>query len=335
LLSVNFLIFQNVYGNGIRNNFGIDYLPPLNLDDSSLSLNVEFQPSMINSNSTEKKSLIFKLIDIDKNITYIPNIYEVIILKNDLNNGKIDEKVFLNGSFVSKNRTLILEFDSNKTNYLNHNILDKKISKYNIDKNYDKDIMMSDENGIIIINKPSLDSGIYRLKVNVGLSNATTTAADVNNKDVILKFDSYLSLGNILDLEIDNPDKRFTILSFNDKILRYDYDQQSKKISFEIPFKYNLTRIEEGFIYLHMEIKIPNTFNEFFNAKEYLSTINGIDHSKISSASVSVDRYSNSSNVIVHYILDSNSLFKLAKEREKNNAENSNMTIQFSLQPKN
>ena len=35
------------------------------------------------------------------------------------------------------------------------------------------------------------------------------------------------------------------------------------------------------------------------------------------SASVSVDRYSNSSNVLVHFILDSNSLFKLTKEREK------------------
>ena len=83
-----------------------------------------------------------------------------------------------------------------------------------------------------------------------------------------------------------------------------------------------------------MEIKIPNTFNEFFNAKEYLSTINSIDHTKISSASVSIDRYSNSSNVIVHFILDSNSLFKLTKERRENQAENSDMTIQFSLQPK-
>jgi hypothetical protein len=69
-----------------------------------------------------------------------------------------------------------------------------------------------------------------------------------NNKNTILKFDSYLSLGNILELNIDNFDKKITILSFNDKILRYDYDQPSKNISFEIPFKYNLTRIEEGFI---------------------------------------------------------------------------------------
>ena len=156
------------------------------------------------------------------------------------------------------------------------------------------------------------------------------------NKNLYLKFDSYLSLGNILDLVIGNPHKKITILSFNDKIVNYDYDQQSKKISFEIPFKYNMTRIEEGFIYIHMEIKIPDTFNELFNAKEYWSTINNIDHEEISSASVSVDRYSNSSNVIIHFILDSNSLFKLTKERENDQTnEGSEMTLRFSLQPKN
>ena len=333
LSSVYFLIIQNIYGNGLRNNFGIDYLPPLNLDDTSLSLNVEFQPSMINSNINEKRSLIFKLIDVDKNITYIPNLYKITILKNDFNNGKITEKVFLDGLFFSKNGTLILQFDSNKTNYINNNV-DREVYNYNIDKNHNDKIIRSDENGIIVINKPDLDSGIYRLKVNVILSNAAAAAADVNNKDVILNFDSYLSLGNILDLGIDNHDKKLTILSFNDKIVHYDYDQKSKKILFEIPFKYNMTRIEEGFIYIHVEIKIPNTFNEFFNTKEYLSTINNIDHDKISSTSVSIDRYSNSSNVTVHFILDSNSLFKLTKEREQHPDENSDMTIRFSLQPK-
>src|SRR5918999_1179782 len=148
LLSVYFLIFQNVYGNGIRNNFGIDYLPPLNLDNTSLSLNVEFQPSMTKSNINEKRSLIFKLIDIDKNITYVPNLY---------------------------------------TNNIN------EIHKYNIDKDHNGKVIRSDENGVIIIKKPNFDSGIYRLKVNVSLSNATT---GLNNKDIVLKFDSYLSLGN-------------------------------------------------------------------------------------------------------------------------------------------
>ena len=333
LISLYFLTLSNVYGNGIRNNFGIDYLPPLNIDDTPLSLHVEFKPSMTKSNINENRSLIFQLIDFDKNITYVPDFYNITILKSELNDGKVTENVFLNGSFISKNGTLILEFDSNGSKNVNRNN-----SHYIIDRGLDRQqqqqqhhLMRADENGIVLIDRPKLDSGMYRLIVNVALSNHTEL-----NKKVYLKFDSYLSLGNILDFEIGNPDKKITILSFNDKIVNYDYDQQSKKISFEIPFKYNMTRIEEGFIYIHMEIKIPDTFNELFNAKEYWSTINNLDHEKISSASVSVDRYSNSSNVIVHFILDSNSLFKLTKERENDHTkEESEMTLRFSLQPKN
>src|SRR5918995_1028700 len=227
LLSIYFITLANVYGNGIRNNFGIDYLPPLNLDDTPLSLHVEFKPSMTKSNINEKRSLLFNLIDIDKNITYIPDFYNITILKSELNDRKVTEKVFLNGSFISKNGTLILEFDSNQRKNIktdNHSVID------NLDE---QQLMHADENGII------------------------------------LKFDSYLSLGNIVDFVIDdNQDKKLTILSFNDKIVNYDYDQQSRKISFEIPFKYNMTRIEEGFIYIHMEIKIPETFNELFNTKK-------------------------------------------------------------------
>lgn len=329
LLSFYSLILPNVYGNGIRNNFGIDYLPPLNLEDTPLSLHVEFKPSMTKSNINEKRSLIFQLIDFDKNITYVPDIYNITILKNELYDGKVTENIFLNGSFISKNGTLILEFDSNESRHENMNN-----NHYIIDRGWDEQRqqhqMNADKNGIILIDRPKLDSGMYRLKVNVALSDYSDLDKNIN-----LKFDSYLSLGNILDFVIDNPDKEITILSFNDKIVNYGYDQQSSKISFEIPFKYNMTRIEEGFIYIHMEIKIPETFNELFNVKEYWSTINNIDHEKISSASVSVDRYSNSSNVMVHFVLDSNSLFKLTKEREEYpTEERSEMTLRFSLQPK-
>src|SRR5688572_2772461 len=326
LLSIYFMTLSNVSGNGIRNNFGIDYLPPLNLDDTPLSLYVEFKPSMTKSNINEKKSLVFKLIDIDTTITYIPDFYNITILKSELNAEKVTENIFLNGSFISKNGTLILEFDSNERKNV------KNDNHYGISRDLNKQQTISaNENGIIHIDRLKLDSGMYRLKVNITLSNHTDL-----NKNLILKFDSNLSLGNIVEFVIDNnQDKKLTILSFNDKIVNYNYDQQSRKISFEIPFKYNMTRIEEGFIYIHMEIKIPETFNELFNAKEYLSTINNIDHDKISSTSVSVDRFSNSSNVMVHFILDSNSLFKLTKERQENMGEGSEMTLQFSLQPKN
>ena len=70
LLLLYSLTLPNLYGNGIRNNFGIDYLPPLNVDDTPLSLHVEFKPSMTKSNNNETRSLIFKLIDFDKNIFF-------------------------------------------------------------------------------------------------------------------------------------------------------------------------------------------------------------------------------------------------------------------------
>ena len=336
LLLIYSLTLPNLYGNGIRNNFGIDYLPPLNVDDTPLSLHVEFKPSMTKSNNNETRSLIFNLIDFDKNITYVPDFYNITILKSELHDGKISENIFLNGSFSSKNGTLILEFDSKESSRdengnNNHYIIDRGLDQQ--EQQQQQHLMNADKNGIILIDRPKLDSGMYRLKVNVALSDYYDLN---NNNNINLKFDSYLSLGNILDFVIGSPDKKITILSFNDKIVNYGYDKQSRKISFEIPFKYNMTRIEEGFIYIHTEIKIPDTFNELFNAKEYWSTINNIDHEKISSASVSVDRYSNSSNVLVHFVLDSNSLFKLTKEREEDHTkEGSEMTLRFSLQPKN
>src|SRR5919107_202208 len=186
LLSIYFLTLANVYGNGIRNNFGIDYLPPLNLDDTPLSLHVEFKPSMTKSNINEKRSLLFNLIDIDKNITYVPDFYNITILKSEFNYRKVTENVFLNGSFISKNGTLILEFDSNQSKNMetyNHYVIDTLDDE--------QQLMHADENGIILIDTPKLESGMYRLKVNIALSNNS----NLNNNNAILKFDSYLSLG--------------------------------------------------------------------------------------------------------------------------------------------
>ncbi len=185
LLSFYSLILPNVYGNGIRNNFGIDYLPPLNLEDTPLSLHVEFKPSMTKSNINEKRSLIFQLIDFDKNITYVPDFYNITILKSELYDGKVTENIFLNGSFISKNGTLILEFDSNESRNENRNN-----NHYIIDRGWDEQQhqMNADKNGIILIDRPKLDSGMYRLKVNVALSDYSDLDKNIN-----LKFDSYLS----------------------------------------------------------------------------------------------------------------------------------------------
>lgn len=313
---------ENAYANGIKNNFGRDLLPPLNLDNTPLGLWIEFKPSIVDSHVEEKRQLIFKLIDTENNSTQNPKSTELIMLKNNFRNNNITEDLFLNDTFHSKNDSLVLEFNSAKKE-------SGKMDKYNNSMINSK--VESDINGRVYVNYPVLESGIYHLKIKTNMKENN----DLNGQN-FLKFDAYLSLGNILNINnfSKNKNDNLTILSYNDQILKYQYNADTDEISFEIPFKYNLTRIEEGFIYIHTELKIPKHFKKFFNANSSLIKINDIDFDEISKSSVSIDPFSNSSYLIVHYVLDSNSLFKLAKDRTEKGLDNSDMILKFSFLPR-
>lgn len=310
--------YEYAYANGIRNNFGLDILPALNTDDTPLSLWVEFNPSMVQSLIKEKRQLIFKLINIDNNETYIPENMEILIFKNIYKNKSITEELFLNDTFFSEADVLILEFNSFDNG---------KREKYN--NSAVNSIVKADNNGVIHINHPLLDSGFYHLKVKANIKNLGLGDQDY------LQFDTFLSLGEITNVTafIDQKEENITILSYNDIIVNKSISKDTKEISFKIPFNYNLTRIEEGFIYIHTELKIPKTFDKLFYYNTSNIEINDIRVEDISKSSVSIDPFSNSSNLIIHYILDSNSLFKLTKEREKEGKTTSEMTIKFSLVP--
>ena len=147
---------ENAYANGIKNNFGRDLLPPLNLDNTPLGLWIEFKPSMVDSHVEEKRQLIFKLIDTENNSTQIPKSTELIMLKNNFRNNNITEDLFLNDTFHSKNDSLVLEFNSAKKE-------SGKMGKYNNSMINSK--VESDINGTVYLNYPILESGIYHLKI--------------------------------------------------------------------------------------------------------------------------------------------------------------------------
>ena len=314
-----FLInYEYANSNGIRNNFGLDILPALNVDDTPISLWVEFKPSMVDSIVKEKRQLILKLIDIDTNNTYIPESTEISIFKNSYNNGNITEELFLNGTFVSDGDSLILEFnsyDNKKEGKYNNSIKDSKV--------------LANSNGIIHVNQPVLNSGYYHLKVKANISNL-----GIKNQD-FLQFDTFLSLGDIVKIKDFNgaKEENITILSYNDIVVNKSFNKDTNEISFKIPFNYNLTRIEEGFIYIHTELKIPKELSKYYHYNNSNIQINDINFKEISSSSVSVDPFSNSSSLIIHYILDSNSLFKLTKEMENTANTPLERTIKFSLIP--
>jgi hypothetical protein len=276
----------------------------------------------VDSHVEEKRQLIFKLIDTENNSTQNPKSMELIILKNNFRNNNITEDLFLNDTFILRNDSLVLEFNSAKKE-------SGKIGKYNNSMINSK--IEADINGTVYVNHPILESGLYHLKIKTNMKEKNGL-----NGQNFLKFDSYLSLGNILNINnfTNNKNDNLTILSYNDQILKYDYNNNTDEIYFEIPFKYNLTRIEEGFIYIHTELKIPNHFKKFSNTNSSVIKINDINFEEISKSSVSLDRFSNSSYLIIHFILDSNSLFKLAKDRTEKGLDNSEMILKFSFLPR-
>ncbi|MGD1834125.1 MAG: hypothetical protein ACPKPY_01945 [Nitrososphaeraceae archaeon] len=304
--------------------FGKDYLPPIGLANTSISLEVLFNPMMIQSSNIENRTLEFRLLDMENNSSLNVDSYFISIFKNELVNNTIIKTILINNTFFSDKNFLILKFDnSNQT---------ENFGFQNLFQNQNPIVAKS---GIVNISDMVLDSGIYDLKVSVYRSEN-----DIKENERELRFYSSLSLGNVLPLKINdgaNTNYNITILSYNNKILNpfLIFNKDSKVLSYEVPFHYNITRIEEGFINIHTEIKFPKTLEQIFNLSNYSSTINGKQFDEISKSSFLIDKFSADDEITIHFILDSNSLFKLAKDFHSYNVLDKNMTILFSFFPTN
>ena len=97
--------------------FGKDYLPPIDLSNTSISLEILFNPMMIQSNNIENRTLEFRLLDMDNNSTLEVDSYDISIFKNELVNNTFIKNIIVNNTFISDKNFLILQFDnSNQIN---------------------------------------------------------------------------------------------------------------------------------------------------------------------------------------------------------------------------
>ena len=98
------------------------------------------------------------------------------------------------------------------------------------------------------------------------------------------------------------------------------------KLEFEMPFDWNLTRIQNVNIFVHEEISIPKP-NNFTSKGSYSGVINGIDVSK----QLRLDN-SNPKEDVIHFMLPKDKLVSLA-EQMANNSNSSLGLMKFSLKP--
>jgi len=154
-----------------------------------------------------------------------------------------------------------------------------------------------------------LDSGLYHFAIEIfGID---------NDRNIFIpseapKFDSWLSVGDIFNTQIASEGKNYdlSITSYYDTISDFQYDESTKTISFEMPFNWDVSRLEKQNVFVHQEVHFPNTFKEFSEATTYKASVNGYP---VTGRMIIADPYSIEDTLILHYLINKGNILDIAK----------------------
>jgi hypothetical protein len=141
-------------------------------------------------------------------------------------------------------------------------------------------------------------------------------------------YDSWLSIGSTENHQIDLDGKQIPVklISYYDKLNDFGFDAKNMQMKFDMPFNWNVSRLENSSIFVHEEIFVPKP-NAFTVIGGYTGSVNGINISK----NIMLDN-SNPNTDIIHVMLPKNDLLTLATQVNKNEEVPSGI-MNFTLQP--
>ena len=169
-----------------------------------------------------------------------------------------------------------------------------------------------------------LDSGLYHFAIEIfGID---------NDRNIFIpseapKFDSWLSVGDIFNTQITSEGKNYdiSITSYYDTISDFQYDESTKSISFEMPFNWDVSRLEKQNIFVHQEVHFPTAFKEFSEATTYKASVNGYP---VTGRMIIADPYSIEDTLILHYLINKGNILDIAKTISPDSK-----TMDFKLSP--
>jgi hypothetical protein len=172
-----------------------------------------------------------------------------------------------------------------------------------------------------------LEGGLYHFKVRIATLDEDTLVLPDNQQTL---YEDSFSVGDIENKTILIRDKQVPvdIISYYDKIKDFQFDNKSMQIQFDMPFDWDMGRLNKTNIFVHQEITVP-TSNEFASKRSYSATINGIDVSK----SVMLDN-SNPEKDVIHIMLSKNQIVQAADKLSKSGQANTEL-MKFVLKPGN
>ena len=163
----------------------------------------------------------------------------------------------------------------------------------------------------IEITGPLFNSGgLYNFEIEVRTIDEPTNIIEdsgIYNADL-----SIIETTSYIQKDAENIDVKFSVQSYFDKISNFEYDSETKQVTFEMPFDWSEKQMSHVPV-VHVEVHFPKDFTEFLTPG-YLGYANGIELFK---DLVMIDDYTEEDERRIHFVLLQDHLRFLKNEMKK------------------
>ena len=267
---------QSVYGHGL----GSVESDIIFFNDSFYKVKIQTTPDVLHGNESE---IGFKISTINHDEDNVVSNIEYLIDIVNPENGE---------SILSFNAYSPNESFSTK-------IVPKNVINFSGDKTND-DFWIGVLNDPLTIEAPLFMQG--------GLIQVNVEVLSINSKSLPRPpvFETLLTIGEYIPFEV-TIDKKYDLMfaTYFDKINEFHYDENSKKLTADMPFTWDVDFIKK-IPYVHAEYYIPKSM-KVFNDHEIQMTVNDI------SILGTIDR-SGDKEIVVHFLIPTKKLIKLYDE---------------------
>lgn len=316
----SFNLFNEIYGHGLSRDESL----PFDVSGKQIAIEGILEPPFLNEGNNQKPIFMIRTHEEKTNETIKDINYRIIAeFKNET---IMDQRFYSLDGIVSANL-----IPSNNSNI--HEILPKNQEQQQQNLSKNDLVEVSSKNPITIKSKMLSDGGLYDISVILEKSSKGLKL------DSDKRIDLFISIGKNFPFVIkdssnnstnsknnNNNTLTLTVKTFYDEIIDFVYDQESSKISFKMPFTWDLDYVNH-IVNLHEELIVPKSYTPLSTVSAFTGTLNGME---IPINTVLIDDYSDENNRIVHIIITN---FKLKEFTNQIIKEGGNSYAIFELKP--
>ena len=292
LIFSSIFVFDSAFGHGV----GSETFPPVDLNGKQITL--EISSSKNDPEKNDDQQISISMIDFDSKIT----LRDVTFLIKSYRG----ETFLFEQEFKADNGFIVFNFISEDSD----TVIIEEVTDNGL-----FDSLLGLESRMINVKGPKLsEGGLYKFDISI------LTADGYSQKlTEPLIFNAGISIAQTTRYDFVDPnfgEQSIDVVTYYDEISDFNYDSNSKEISYSMPFEWSESNINQTSV-VHEELVIPKTFGDLL-VSGFSMYVNGI---KLSNDVTTIDDFS-SDGRIVHFIIYQKELLNIFENGSDQNQMN-------------